>query len=277
MEKLRLNEILPEGCYKPQNMKKKDVETAFLKGATVIGWVLPNIDEDNKRIFVQLGEGIIATLPFDETTIYPYTYSKSAPHLKIPLQIACLTGKVICAKVISIDNGNIVLSRKQNMQEALEVLKQREFLTFLVSNVRTSLVFGDVGHGIQACIFIHNLCKSHIKSATEICKSGDSIFVKVLSIDELGRFDVSYKDACPPYNPANYKKDDTIAVRITKPVDNTFSGFFAYVTPQVCGIVDYHSDLPLMRYGDIVECRVSSANANGLRLKFIRMLNKSTV
>lgn len=270
----RLNEFLPEGCYNPQNLSMEDVNEAFLQGKTVIGKVL-EIDKLKQLIYVRLGDYVVGNLPFSEVTIYPHTYSKMNPELTIPFQIACLIDKVICTKIISMNDSTIVLSRKVSMFEAFEEVKNKDILPFLVSDALSTQVFGDVGYGLQARIFVKELCKSRVFSTSEICQKGDCLFVKRIDIDDTKRFNVSYKETFQKYNPLNYNRGDTLIARISNPVDNTFSGFFVQITPQVCGIMDYNSSLPLLRYGDKVECMVSRAVQNGLHLKFIRLIERS--
>lgn len=270
----RLNEFLPEGCYEPKNLSMDDAKEAFSQGKTVIGRVL-EIDENEQVISVRLGDDLIAKLPFSDATIYPYTYSKTHPDLSIPFQIACLVGKVICTKISNIKDDIIILSRKRSMLEAFDAVQGKDILPFLVTDARTAHVYGDVGYGLQARIFVKDLCKSRLLSTSEICQKGDCLFVKRIDIDDSKRFNVSYKETFPKYNPMNYNRGDTLTVRISNPVDNTFSGFFVYVTPQVCGILDYNPNLPFLRYGDTVECMVSRAVPGGLHLKFIRLVERS--
>ena len=265
--------ILPEACYTVGNMSFKDVEKAFKDNMTVVGLV-EAISQKDENLTIRLGEDVIAYLPFSEATMYNLTYSQNNPEFPFPLQVGCLKEKTICAKVKTIRGHRIILSRKDNMLEVLELIKDATTLPFNVTATRTKIVFGDVGQGVQARISVPDLCKARIRSTSEICKKGDSFFVKVMSLDDLGRFNVSYKDTFPEYNPDNYIPGEMITGVINEPVDSKFSGFFVNVGPQVAGILDYQSWHPILHYGDTVECVISSASPKGLHLKLSKVVSK---
>ncbi|MBR6613685.1 MAG: hypothetical protein IKK84_02850 [Clostridia bacterium] len=265
--------ILPEACYPLANMTFKDVEKAFKENMTVVGYV-EAISQANETLSIRLGDDIVAYLPFDEATMYPLTYSQNNPEFPFPLQVGCLKEKNICAKIKNIKGHRITLSRKDNMLEVLELIKDATTLPFNVTATRTKIVFGDVGQGVQARISVPDLCKARIRSTAEICKKGDSFFVKVLNLDELGRFNVSYKDTFPEYNPDSYTPGEMITGVINEPVDSNFSGFFVNVSPQVAGILDYQTWHPILHYGDTVECVISSASKKGLHLKLSKVISR---
>ena len=266
-----LKNYLPESCYKLENLSFSDVQKAFEANETVVGFV-ESISSADERLTVRLGDDVIAYLPFDEVTIYQLSYSKNNPGFPFPLQVGCLKEKNICAKVISISNTTITLSRKASMSEAYEAIKGLSKLPFTVTAVRAKTVFGDVGHGIQAKILVSQLCKCRIRSATEVCKVGDSFVVAVLNFDELKRVNVSYKSTFPEYNPDQFTKGEVVVGTINEPIDNSFSGYYVNISPQVAGILDYHTWLPILNYGDTVECIVSKASPKGLHLKFLKLL-----
>lgn len=267
--------ILPEACYTPKNLTMAEVQKAFKTKETIVG-VVKNSIPTGTEVEVRLSEELVGFMPFDETTIYPFTYSTINPNFTMPIQILCLRGKNVCVKVKSITDGKIILSRKDNMFEAFEHISLQATLPFNVTGLRTKAVYGDVGHGIAAKIYLTDLCKCRIRSVSEICKVGDSFVVSVLGFDELKRLTVSYKNTFPEYNPNNYKNGDIVTGTINEPVDNNFTGLFVNVSPQVVGILDYHSWHPALHYGDVVECVVSKASAKGLRLRFLKVLETTS-
>lgn len=267
----KFKDFLPEGCYEPQNLSIRDVKRAFSSGEMVIGRVI-SINELTHNIYVRLGDNVVGILPFSEATIYPLEYSKINPNLTIPLQVISLRCKVICAKIKNINDNQVILSRKDNMLEAFEALKDKEILPFFVTNARYTRVYGDIGCGLQGKIDVQNLCKSRVYSVTEICNNNDCIFVKVLKIDELKRFDLSHKEVFPKYNPDNYSYGDIVVGRVNSEIDDSFAGLYMYIDPQVSGILDYDENSPSLEYGDLVECMVSGASPNGLHLRFIRII-----
>ena len=119
--------ILPEACYNVGNMTFKDVEKAFKDNMTVVGYV-EAISQANESLTIRLGDELTATLPFCEATMYPLTYSQNNPEFPFPLQVGCLKEKIICAKVKAIKGHKITLSRKDNMLEVLELIKNASTL-----------------------------------------------------------------------------------------------------------------------------------------------------
>lgn len=269
----KFKKFLPEGCYEPRDMSMKDIKKAFLNSEMVVGKVI-SINETKQNVYVRLGNNIAGILPFSEVTMYPFEYSKNKLDLTLPLQVIGLRNKVICAKVKKIDDKQITLSRKDNMLEAFETLKDKEILPFYVLNATHNRVYGDVGYGLQAKIHINNLCKSRLYSTTELCNNGDCISVKVLKINDHKKFDVSYKETFQKYNPDNFLNGDIVVGRVNSKINDVFEGLYIFIDPQVSGILDYDENSPHLEYGDLVECIVSRASPNGLHLRFIKIIEK---
>lgn len=265
---------LPEACCKFENLCFKDVKKALSKHQTVVGFV-ESINETEEYLLVRLGSDLFAYMPFSETTIYPFTYPKSNPRIQIPHAITSLRNKVICAKVKCINGKTITLSRKDNMLETYEAIKDKNDIIFNVTAVDAKLVFGDIGQGIQAKIIVSELCKSRIRYASEFCKVGQNMFVKVLNFDELKRANVSYKRTFPKYDKEQFSSGQVITGRVNEAVDKNLSGFYITVSPQVVGILDYYPWHPILHYGDTVECIVRKSSDKGLRLRFLRVIHKS--
>jgi len=263
---------LPEACYAFQNMSFADAQSAYYADETVVG-IVSEIDSLKKEIHVKLGNNLIGYMTYDETTIYPLT--TRAQHnrpLLVPIQIWTLIGKKICAKILSIDNEKIMLSRKNCMLEAYEVIRHNEKLPFYVTAATKRNLFGDVGFGIQAKIHIRELCKTKLYSVEDLFNLGEMFYVKVIGFDELNRANVSYRATFPPYNPAEYRVGDVFKATINTPVDSVKSGFFTSISPQVVGIMDYNRLMPEINYGDKVEVVVHKITPLGLHLRFLKKL-----
>ena len=80
---------------------------------------------------------------------------------------------------------------------------------------------------------------------------------------------MSYKEMFEHYNPENYKPNDGIWCTVNEPVDETHSGYYVAITPQINGIMDVKNSDPILPYGRKVFARVKSANENGVKLYFI--------
>jgi len=257
--------LLPEARYDFTPLTFPEINTAYASNKTITGEVT-EICNDN-TLKVNLGNEIYGILPFDETTIYPLTYSKSN-HYKLPKQVHSLVWEKVRVKITHIDGDNIYLSRKANMQEAYKYLKTCSHVLFYINGMSSTRAFGDIGDGIVAALDIKEVCRTRIRNISEFFHVGNTIWTKIISEDDSSRFFVSYKEAIQPYNPDNYKLFDTCRVKIGEPVDDVHSGYFVHVTPTVSGILDTSVYTPYLCYGDIVECYIIRANEKGLKLRF---------
>ena len=264
-----MSKILPEACYEFKPLTIEDVLEAYKTNTTITGLV---VKVRSDALIVKLGEELFGTLPFEETTIYPFTYStnKKKP---LPLQIYTILKKQIRIKVTSINfstdsEDNIVLSRKANMIEAVERLSKREYVLFKVTSLTPSLVFGDCGDGICGRITISEVTKSRIQNVAEYFHVNDELIVKILNMDELNRFNLSYKERFPEYNPKQFMVGDSYVATVPAPVDQAHSGYFVCINPQVTGIMDADTSMRF-QYGERVVCRVKRVCNKGLKLTFV--------
>ena len=268
------SKILPESEYTFKELSWLDIENAWRDAETITGKVT-EILTDKEVLIVLLGKSdnggdIVGILPFSEVTIYPFKYS-SNPNRILPLQIATLKNKLIRVKVAYIKDEYIKLSRKANMLNAIEHLKECEFAFFVVQSLTEKMCFGDIGDGIVGCISIKNISKSRIANVCERLHKGDKTWTKILSFNEERQsFFLSYKDVFREYDPKNYKHGDTIVCTVCTPVDSSHSGYFAEVSPQVSGIVDSNNLTPILAYGDKIECFIKTTSKNGLKLRYVR-------
>ena len=115
--------FLPESTFSvDSNMTFDRLLKAFQDHESITGTVTRLYSQTN-TLEVDLGGGLMGSLPIDEFTIYPiyreYTHELSP-------NVSMLIGETIRARIIDINGPeNIVLSRKENMQEALEYFKQK--------------------------------------------------------------------------------------------------------------------------------------------------------
>ena len=268
------SKILPEACCDTRKyLSFEQCIVSYKENQTVCGTVV-SYNNEEEYLTVRLGCELFAKLPYSEVSIYPLKYSTN-PEYKLPFQIYLILNKRISAKILSIKGDEIILSRKNNMLEAFEELKKYTYLHFYVTSVTQSDVFGDVGAGISARIPRCKLCKSRIRSAEEVVCVGNNLLVKVFSYDyENMRFTVSYKDTFDKYNPNLYHSGEKITCIVNEVVDDSATGYFVNVTPQVVGIVDNLYDMPKLNYGDKIDCIVTRATKKGLHLRFSNFSNK---
>jgi len=140
------NEIfLPESLSKVDSeMDLEKLSHFYEKNSTVIGKVI-RIDFENQLFIVDLGGKIAAKMPFNESTIYPIYDSND----RYSLNIINLFEKTIQAKIKIFEKDNIILSRKDNMLEALETLKtETDSIFAIILGFSKLSAFLDVGAGI---------------------------------------------------------------------------------------------------------------------------------
>ena len=264
-------EILPEVCYEYRSLSLEDVFIAYADKITVTGYV-EEILLHEQIVSVRLGDNFIAHMPFSEATIYPIVYNPNSNNT-IPEEIAYLYRKNIRIKITRLNGNFITVSRKASMLEAFSHLKSLKFATLHVTNTKHFTVFGDIGCGVKATISNNEICRTHIRSVREYLNTGDIIKVAVMDVDDANHFILSYKNTFTPYNTDDYY----IGMTIQGKVGDWFkhhkqAGFYINITPQVSGIMNARSDIPYLKYGRIVECKVTGIGKRGLHLEFLRLV-----
>ena len=257
--------LMPEHDYSFNLLTREEIT----EGSAITGFV-EKILPDKKIVRVRLGIGLVADMPFSETTIYPLRYSTKRESA-IPSNIWCLLKKRIRVKVIKITPDEIFVSRKQNMQDAFEKLQNITSTKMYITEVIPKTAFGDIGDGIVGKILINNVCRCHIQSVRDYLHRGQSIDVVIMSTDAEQRFNVSYKDACKPYNPDDYKVGMTIVGKIGNWIKVTkVSEYYVNISPQVSGILNINKHMHL-DYGTDVECLITGVGDKGLFLELVRV------
>lgn len=254
--------ILPEICYTYIPLAFDQIQRAFEKQTTVTGRV-ENILSQGQVVFVRLGNGLIATMSFSEASIYPCT----------PTNLLWLCGKNIRVKIKHICEHYISVSRRANMVEALDILKQRNYVSFHVTHTKRSVAFGDIGAGLKASISLKNVSKTHVRNINEYITTGDIVNVALIGIDDKLHFMASYKNAFMPYVPEDYSIGSKVTGVIADWFKNDFSSApVVSITPQVFGILTNSDNLPHLKHGTAVECIVTKATPKRLQLELVQIL-----
>lgn len=262
--------MLPEEMYEFCNLDLETVKEAYKTNKTITGFV-ESLDAASEEIIVQLGDNLYAKMKFDQTTIYPYTYSNN-PNRPLPLQICCLLHKNIRIKVKDITDNTIWVSRKKNMEEAFEYLKTCSSVMFHIFSTTVQFAFGDVGDGILGRLYFGEISRMQVRNISEYVHKNDNIWVNVIAFDDTKRLRLSYKSTFPEYNPSDFQIGDSVTAKVGEFVDDTKTAYFMEITPQVSGIMDLRPWEPLLNYGDKVECIIKAAKTKGLKLKFARFI-----
>lgn len=265
------SEILPEICYEYNSLSFKDVFNAYVKNESVTGHV-EKLLPDEEKVVVRLGDNITAYMPYSETTMYPLRYSAKVQS-SIPKNIFFLVGQKIRVKVTSVSGTIVTVSRKDNMLAAFEHLCKCKRATFHVSSLEPKYAYGDIGDGIIGRIVIEEVSRTHIKSVKEYLSKSDIVEVSIINHNDDNYFNASYKQACKPYNKADYTVGMTVTGKICDPLSGAKTpGFYVSINPQVSGIINLKAGQPIFKYGTKVECIVTGASDNGLHLKFSKVI-----
>ena len=252
---LKMKTLKPEACYViDYSITSNFVQDAYKNNSTVTG-IVTDIDEENRRVIVCLGESLNAEMPWEEATIYNLETRRTPG--KIPHPIAGIKYKKIRAKVKAIkSDGTIVLSRRDNMLEAWETVvnsyKQHTYTASVIGYYHSG-VFYDIGEGICAFCYVkeHSMCRvdiikwvklndmAEVKIMGEPCMEED---YKIYCSRKLAS-DLTYYD---------YKVGQVVLVRVSNPVyrGKEITGFFVEIAPNVSGIADYLRDTIPVHNGD---------------------------
>jgi small subunit ribosomal protein S1 len=185
--------ITPEGFKKPKNLSGinwKPIEKAFKNHSNCEGEVI-SIDGDKlyTNIKDNIGgtviDGVIGIIPYEEIQGHSLIDKKHIPSL---------LGKTILFKVNRIDKGNNVFvgSRREVHEEFSEILfeniKEGAVLPAVVASLNTNQegkpvgLYVDLG-GTIGIVYNQELAYKRFRHPFDIAKVGDSIEVKVISVD----------------------------------------------------------------------------------------------
>ncbi|WP_017728055.1 30S ribosomal protein S1 [Halalkalibacterium ligniniphilum] len=187
-------------------------------------------------------------------------------------------GRTLRLKVVEIEkeNNKLILSQRAVLDEEAEAkkkeilmnLKPGEIVEGTVQRLTDFGAFVDVG-GVDGLVHISQLAHHRVESASDVVKEGDTVKVKVLSVDEESeRVSLSIKDTLPgPW--------ETIAGKIEpgQIIEGTVKrlvsfGAFVEVAPGVEGLVhisqiaNRHIGTPgeVLSEGEKVEAKVLDVN-----------------
>lgn len=157
-------------------------------------------------------------------------------------------GKKLRFRIIELDRQrrNVVLSRKQLLEEELEQAKQKAFSELQAGQIITGVVrritdfgaFVDVGGGVEGLLHVSELAYSRVEHPRDVLREGQEIQVKVLAVDpERERISLSLKGAKPdPWLTIadRYSEGQIVDGEVTRTVD---FGAFVKLEDGVEGLV----------------------------------------
>lgn len=263
--------FLPESMYEiDSTMDFKKIQFINNFKLSLTGIVIRENSRD-EYLEVLIGENLTAILPFSQATIYP-THKEDG---SISPNIYELVGNKIRAKIISLNNDKIILSRKENMIEALENLKkQTEFELAVITGFSKQSAFFDVGAGIQG--------RSHTKDFSLIkfhdikdigIKKNERVPVKVIEfLDDEMRFNLSRVSALPSHYD-HFWEGDRVVATVFNPAPNSNGGHFVLIDNTWGGIVN--PSATQIEYGDKIVACVHALSENGLKLNLVEKIDST--
>lgn len=259
--------FLPEALYEvDSNMTQEKLSVLFETTSSITGKVTRLYSKD-KYLEVQLGGGFTGTMSFEDATIYPI-YKENGD---LSPNIYSLVGNIIQAKIISIEDGQVILSRKENMLEALESLKNESFInTALITGFSKYSAFFDIGAGITGKSCGKNYAAVKYKSTEDFnLRVGDLLSVKVTNfLEDTNHFELSRIATLPSIHNA-LEQSDVITCKVFDPIgDIAEVGYFVSIDDKYCGILD--SPNTHLQYGDEVIAVVRKVLDKGAKLKLVK-------
>ena len=259
--------FLPESMYQiDSQLDHRKLVNCFKKHINITGRITRLNSKDN-FFEVDLGGNFTGIMPFENSTIYPI-YKDNG---KFSYGFVSLVGKTIQAKIIKYDNNNIILSRKEIMLEALEVLKQTSKIKFAtITSFSQSSAFMDIGAGILGKATYADYSRTIFKTAEDVgFKKGNVIQVTITQFQpEINCFDLSVVDTFQDVK-ERLNVDDIVMCKVFGSVGDNL-GYYVLVDNKYTGIVD--SQFYQLQYGDEISASISKFTINGLRLKIVEKL-----
>lgn len=261
---------LPESMYKlDSTINRENLYSLYECGVSVTGRVI-RLNSKDKILEVDLGDNIIGIMRFEDATIYPVY---DAEGVASP-NVYKLVGKNIQAKIIGFDNTNIFVSRKLNMLEALEVLKNETHFEFAkITGFSRMSAFFDVGAGIVGRSNSKEFSNVKFRDIQDIgLQNGDIVPVSVIEyFNEDKRFELSRVDVLPSHNDY-FSSGDTVTCKVFEPVlDTEVIGHYVLIDRTFCGIVD--SPKIKLQYGDEIVAYVKKVKDAGLKLAMVEKID----
>ena len=259
--------ILPESMYQiDSQLNHRKLVNCFKRQINITGRIT-RLNSKENFFEVDLGGNFTGIMPFENSTIYPI-YKDNG---KFSFGFISLVGKTIQARIIKYDNNNIILSRKENMLEALEVLKQTTKIKFAtITSFSQSSAFFDIGAGILGKASHADYSRTIFKNAEDVgFKKGNVIQVTITQFQpEINCFDLSVVDSFKIAQNV-FNIDDIVTCKVFGSVGDNL-GYYVLVDNKYAGIVD--SQFYQLQYGDEISASISKFTINGLRLKIVEKL-----
>ena len=265
---MNMQPFTPEGWN--YNVKELNKNTIYnvIENQEILQAKVESCDE-NYNLHINLGNGINGIMPRSEIEAI------NATEDGYPRESLC-TGKVnkfVQFKVKEVqDNGNVILSRKEVQQDALNWIKSDlqvgQKISGIVKNIKPYGVFIEIGGGVVGLAHIEDLSVARIKSPAERVKIGQKLDIVVKSIDrDEGKVILSYKELLGTWedNVQNFK-EKTQVKGIVRETEKNKNGIFIELTPNLVGMAEYVDGL---EYGQTVDVFIKKIIPEKKKIKLV--------
>lgn len=265
---MNMQPFTPEGWnYSTKELNKNTIYNV-IENQEILQARVDSCDE-NYNLHIDLGNGINGIMPRSEIEAI------NATEDGYPRESLC-TGKVnkfVQFKVKEVqDNGNVILSRKEVQQDALNWIKSDlqvgQKISGIVKNIKPYGVFIEIGGGVVGLAHIEDLSVARIKSPAERVKIGQKIDIIVKSIDRNdGKVILSYKELLGTWedNVQNFK-ERTQVKGIVRETEKNKNGIFIELTPNLVGMAEYVDGL---EYGQTVDVFIKKIIPEKKKIKLV--------
>lgn len=258
---------LPESMHEiDSTMDRQKLLSIYKNNQSIIGKIT-RLNSKDQVFEVNLGGGLIGIMPVEYSTIYQIYKGDN----KFSYNIITLVGKIIQAKIMSLDNNIILLSRKENMLEAIEVIKELSEINFAsITSFSTASAFIDIGAGILGRCFTYNFANTIFKDAKDVgFKKGDIIPVKIIAFqNEINCFELSAVDTFSRL-PDILNEKDIVTCKVFGSLEDGI-GYYVLIDNKYVGIVD--SPFYKLMYGNEISAIIRRMTDKGPRLKLVEKL-----
>ena len=265
---MNIQPYTPEGWN--SNTKPLSMDTIYnvIDNNEILQGLVNSCDE-NYNLHINLGNGIQGIMPRGEIEAI------NATENGYPRESLC-TGKVnkfVQFKIKEVnDNGNVIVSRKEVQQDALNWIKNDlqvgQKVSGIVKNIKPYGVFIEIGGGVVGLAHIEDLSVARIKSPAERVQIGQKLDVIVKSVDrDEGKVILSYKELLGTWedNIKNFK-EKTQVKGIVRETEKNQNGIFIELTPNLVGMAEYVDGL---EYGQTVDVFIKKIIPDKKKIKLL--------
>ena len=265
---MNMQPFTPEGWNSATKELTRDSIYNVIDNKEILQGIVKSCDK-NYNLYINLGNGINGVMPRKEIEAI------NTGETGYPRESLC-TGKVnkfVQFRVKGVqDDGNLILSRKDVQQDALNWVKSDlqvgQKINGIVKNIKPYGVFIEIGGGVVGLAHIEDLSIARIKSPAERVQIGQKIDIIVKSIDrDEGKVILSYKELLGTWedNIKNFQ-EKTKVKGIVRETEKNKNGIFIELAPNLVGMAEYVDGL---EYGQNVDVYIKKIIPERKKIKLI--------